>query len=177
MSNSRSLLYLELGSNSFKASLLPRDSTRLPRPHPDQPRKELNNLLALDAYARGCPERSFLTGAARWFAEVRRWAQSHASPADEVLVIATAAFRDMRAFEELDRLVERAFSTRTRVVDASVEAQLLLNAYSRQVTGERETAFFDLGGGSLEIVSLEGETTRRRRSPTVYGPSQNGGEL
>ena len=48
MTRNRSLLFLELGSNSFKASLLPKDASNRLSKCSDPPRRRLTNLLSLE---------------------------------------------------------------------------------------------------------------------------------
>ncbi|MBI4585210.1 MAG: hypothetical protein HY717_14450 [Planctomycetes bacterium] len=160
MAADRSLLYLELGSVSFKASLVLKDPGNRILRESELEEKKLKNLLGLEVYRQRTLSVEIVARARGWFEEVRYWALSKdAHPADEVLVVATAAFRDMEIFPELEKAVQTAFGARMHVLDGFIEAQMLINGYRRPRDDGRTRMLFDLGGGSLEIVCLEKAST------------------
>ncbi|MBI4602994.1 MAG: hypothetical protein HY721_13635 [Planctomycetes bacterium] len=157
---SRSLLYVELGSVSFKASLVLKDAANRFLLESDLEEKKLKNLLGLEVYRQRTLSDEIVARARGWFEEVCSWALSKAAyPADEVLVVATAAFRDMEIFPALEEAVRRTFATRIQVLDGFIEAQMLVNGYGRPREEGRAKVLFDLGGGSLQIVCLEKAST------------------
>ena len=156
--NLGSLLYIELGSVSFKASYFPKDANNdILVDHGSKVRRH-RNLLCLTVYRNRPVPREELDGVISWFHDIYEWATKEVDPAaDEVLVVATAAFRDMVFFGELEDAVREIFETRVISIGGFVEAQLLMDSYRRtpQHFSGAPTVLFDLGGGSLEIVWIE----------------------
>lgn len=156
----RSLLYLELGSVSFKASLVLKDSMNRILRGTELEEKKLKNLLGLEVYRQRTVSAEITAKARAWFEEIRAWALSRADhPADEVLIVATAAFRDMEIFPDLEEAVRTTFGTRIQVLNGFLESQMLVNGYQRPRDDAPARMLFDLGGGSLELVCLERAST------------------
>ncbi|MBI4582612.1 MAG: hypothetical protein HY717_01070 [Planctomycetes bacterium] len=155
---SASFLYIELGSVSFKASYFPKGANNNILADKGSEVKRYRNLLCLQVYRNQPVRREDLDEVVAWFHEIYDWVKKDAvPPADEVLVVATAAFRDMEFFEKLEKAVENILATRVITIGGFLEAQLLMESYRRtpqQFPGS-PTVLFDLGGGSLEIVWIE----------------------
>jgi exopolyphosphatase/pppGpp-phosphohydrolase len=155
---------------SFKASLVPKDDDNRVTVAKGFPHTKLPNLLCLEVYRQGTLTETIVAAARAWFEEINRWCRTEAlCRADEVLVVATAAFRDMELLSELEAVVRQIFNTEIHVLDGFVEAQLLVNAYGRHHADGPSTTLFDLGGGSLEIVCLERNSTHFTSLPLGAG--------
>jgi exopolyphosphatase/pppGpp-phosphohydrolase len=150
-----SLLFLELGSVSFKANLIPKDSNDVILDGKEYPDRKLRNLLSLKVYREEPLSKEVVSEAADWFEEVYHWAKNSIPPANEALVVATAAFRDMEFFDDLEKAVKRIYGTTIHTLHGFIEAQLLVNGYHPNHQETSATVLFDLGGGSLEIVCIE----------------------
>ena len=154
-----SLLFFELGSVSFKASLVPKDAGNRITDTEDFPTKKLKNLLGLRMYRKEPLSSEILLEARSWFEEIQKWAVEPSAPADEVVVVATAVFRDMELFEYLDDLIWEFFGCRIHVLDGMLEAQLVISGYKPKLKEDVSMTLFDLGGGSLEVFCLQRHST------------------
>ncbi|MGE3387870.1 MAG: hypothetical protein AB7K41_14165 [Bdellovibrionales bacterium] len=89
------------------------------------------------------------------FLEFRRHAEAHG-----VLhwqAVATSALRDSRNRTEVVQEIWRRTGVHIEVIDGLTEARLLHLAVQRSMPlGTRHALLFDLGGGSLEIISARG---------------------
>lgn len=160
------LLFIELGSVSFKASLVPKDhANRIMLDHIEEPEKH-KNLLGLYAYTNTDLFSKILPEAINWFNFVKNFARNRQPilPTNEVLVIATAALRDLRISNNrfvigLEKAVADIFGTNIHILDGFIEAQLLTAAFRSILAPNDKRVIFDLGGASLEIVCIEPDST------------------
>lgn len=168
------LLYIELASVSFKASLIPKDkNNRIWPSRAGKPRRHRNSL-ALSVYRGKSPTAADLVKVEDWFGKVVEAARHAAVRTDEVLVVATAVFRrlDFRAtayYKGLTDLVAKTFKTSIHILDGFIEAQLLVNSSRPNLAPNSCKAVFDLGGGSLELIYLEPDSTHYSCLPLGVG--------
>ena len=102
----------------------------------------------------------------------RRWAASRPSPASSASrtcwAIATAACRDASDGPDFISRGEKALGTRIQVLSGQREAELAANGIMMGFRSPDGIAG-DLGGGSLELIGVEGETLRRSATLPLGG--------
>jgi len=73
--------------------------------------------------------------------------------AEELIAIATSAFREARNGNLLARVLGRALGTQVRILSGAEEARAIFSAYRRRMDlGPKPELGLDLGGGSLELA-------------------------
>jgi exopolyphosphatase/guanosine-5'-triphosphate,3'-diphosphate pyrophosphatase len=78
---------------------------------------------------------------------------AEAAECEELLAIATSAFREARNGNLLARVLGRVLGTRVRILSGEEEARAIFSAYRRRMDlGPKPELGIDLGGGSLELA-------------------------
>lgn len=77
-------------------------------------------------------------------------------PSFKIVAVATSALRDSPEGGNVVKDVRASTSVNIRILSGYEEARLSYFGAMRGVGGSRESAFFDLGGGSLELVFGDG---------------------
>lgn len=142
---------VDIGSNSVKYSVAETERGAIKNLHS---RSWVTGLgRGLDA--GGCLSRESLEKTESAFREM---AQFFAPlPIKELQVIATAAVRECRNPETVEKLVHDIFGAKLKILTGLEEAQASMRgaqAAARLVWGEREAIFIDVGGASTEVGVL-----------------------
>ncbi|MBI4257907.1 MAG: hypothetical protein HY619_03035 [Thaumarchaeota archaeon] len=141
----------------------------------EEPEKD-HNLLGLYAHTGTDLNATVLPTIIEWLTKLKRLVMTRQAtlPTDEVLVVATAVFRDLQrsnaAFlANVEKAVDQALRAPVHILDGFVEAQLLTAAIRPKLPENETRVIFDLGAGSLEIVLLLPDSTHFTSLPLGAG--------
>src|SRR5580704_13505757 len=144
---------IDIGSNSLRLVVFERlGATLLP----------LLNEKVMCGLGRGIARSGRLSreGVELAYANLQRFvALARALKADHIMGIATAAVREASDGEEFASEVERQCGVPVRIVDGSEEARLSAAGVLAGIP-DAEGVVGDLGGGSVELVRIDGSSKR-----------------
>lgn len=93
--------------------------------------------------------------------------QLRAHHVDGVAAVGTAALRDAADGPSFCQEAERLLGVPLQIIPGGEEARLVALSVARSFPGEGPRVIFDIGGGSTEIILLEGEALRGLESYPV----------
>jgi exopolyphosphatase/guanosine-5'-triphosphate,3'-diphosphate pyrophosphatase len=153
---------VDIGSNSLRLVVFERlNATLLP----------LLNEKVMCGLGRGIARTGRLNrdGVELAYANLQRFvALARALKVDHLMAIATAAVREARDGHEFAAEIERQCGIPVRIVDGAEEARLSAAGVLAGIPGA-DGLVADLGGGSVELVRIDGSGAKGDGSPTIGG--------
>src|SRR3984885_5418141 len=151
---------IDIGSNSLRLVVFERlNATLLP----------LLNEKVMCGLGRGIARTGRLNrdGVELAYANLQRFvALARALKVDHLMAIATAAVRGASDGHEFTAEIERQCGIPVRIVDGAEEARLSAAGVLAGIPGA-DGVVADLGGGSVELVRIDGAGPRDRGSPAI----------